>query len=426
MPELTDEQWRSFSEHLDLALRMQEAERGPWLAALATKEPSVAAQIERKLSALAKPGFAGFLSQSPLTDNAPPQLQLVGREVGGWLVEGEIGQGPLGTVWRARRSDGRSKQRAAIKLVERYWPGSAAQARFRGRGRQFGRLDHPGIARLLDGGLLDKSQPYLVLEYVEGEPIDAYCDRMMLDVPARVTLFRSVLAAVGHAHSHLVLHRCLKPSNILVADDGAVKVLDFGIAELLSEDAAAAATHTYSLALAPQFAAPEQLSGHPISAASDVYSAALVLYRLLTGIPPRRADGSSAEQMRSAIHESPARASSVAPPELRQSLAGDLDAILTRALEQDPVRRYRSVDLLDEDLRRYLAHEPVQAWEAGARYRVRKLAARHRVALPVMTAVGLSLLVGGLYCLLQWQTVRLERDVALNQARRLESQCPLR
>jgi eukaryotic-like serine/threonine-protein kinase len=265
-----------------------------------------------------------------------------------------------------------------------------------------------------------------VLEYVDGEPIDAYCDRMMLDVPARVTLFRSVLAAIGHAHSHLVVHRCLKPSNIFVTRDGTVKVLDFGIAELLSEDAAAAATHTYSLALAPQFAAPEQLSGHPISAAVDVYSAALVLYRLLTGISPRRADGSSAELMRSAIHESPARASSVAPPPLRSALTGDLDAILTRALEQDPVRRYRSVDLFDEDLRRYLAHESVHAWESGAAYRVRKLAARHRVALPVTAAVGIGLLASSLYCFLQWQTVRLERDVALNQARHLESQCSTR
>ncbi|HEX4377804.1 MAG TPA: serine/threonine-protein kinase, partial [Steroidobacteraceae bacterium] len=278
----------------------------------------------------------------------------------------------------------------------------------------------------LDGGLIDKSQPYLVLEFIEGEPIDEYCDRKKLDVVARVTLFCSVLAAIGHAHSHLIVHRSLKPSNILVTDDGAVKVLDFGIAELLSEDAAAAATHTYSLALAPQFAAPEQLSGQPISAAVDVYSAALVLYRLLTGISPRRVDGSSAELMRSAIHESPARASSVAPDPLRRALAGDLDAILAHALEQDPVRRYRSVDLFAEDLRRYLAHEPVLAREPGTADRMRKLVLRHRVALPVAAAVGLCLLANSLYCLLQWQTMRLQRDVALDQARSLESQCPTR
>ena len=191
----------------------------------------------------------------------------------------------MGSVWRARRIDGRYEGTVAIKFVHAYWLGHASEERFRSEGRLLARLDHPNIARLIDAGVFEETQPYLVLEYVEGEPIDEYCQRQQLDVAARVALFQGVLAAVGHAHSHLIIHRDLKPSNILVTRDGAVKLLDFGVAKLLTEESGIALTKT-SAALTPQYAAPEQLLGQPVTTATDVYALGLVLFLLLTGEHP--------------------------------------------------------------------------------------------------------------------------------------------
>jgi eukaryotic-like serine/threonine-protein kinase len=361
MPDLTDAQWRSFSEQLDAALRLPEAQRGAWLATLAQAEPQVASAVERKLAVLKRPGFAGFLSGSALGPGAPQNsaeqaASLVGRRLGRYVIERQIGRGTMGALWCARAIDTAAPRRVAVKFVQQYWAGQRAGTLFGGKGRR-GRLEHPHVARLLDTGLLEKSQPYLVLEFVEGEPIEEYCTRRALAVNARITLFLTVLDAVAHAHAHQIVHRNLKPTNILVNGDGCVKVLAFGLAELLNEDPAAAATHSYALALAPQFAAPEQLLGQPTSAATDVHALGLVLYQLLTGCAAQPHHGSGAERMRAAINDVPARASTaVTSASLRRALEGDLDAILIRALEREPARRYGSVHSFADELRRHLNH----------------------------------------------------------------------
>ena len=226
---------------------------------------------------------------------------LIGRHVGPYLIESEAGRGGMGSVWRARRVDGRFEGTVAIKFVHVYWLGRTGEERFRREGRMLGRLDHPNIARLIDAGVIDESQPYLVLEYVEGEPIDAYCDRVELGLEARVALFQGVLAAVGHAHSHLIIHRDLKPANVFVTSEGIVKLLDFGVATLLTQEGAAAPTQTSAHALTPQYAAPEQLLGQPVTTATDVYSLGLVLYLLLTGAHPRAGGASSTPELINAV-----------------------------------------------------------------------------------------------------------------------------
>src|ERR1700685_3437200 len=185
MPNLSEEQCRSFSDYLDRALELPESERSPWLAELASTHPDIAAQIEQALAVRGRNGYAEFLSDSPLSSAPIAGTTLIGRRVGPYLIESEIGRGGMGSVWRARRADGRFEGTVAIKFVHAYWLGQAGEQRFRGEGRLLGRLDHPNIARLIDAGVLDDTQPCLVLEYVEGEPIDAHCDRLELGVDAR-------------------------------------------------------------------------------------------------------------------------------------------------------------------------------------------------------------------------------------------------
>ena len=236
MPNLSEEQWRSFSDYLDRALELPESERTPWLAELASTHPEIAAEIERALAVRDRKGYAEFLSDSPFpsaptparpsSDAASVPTSSNPRSVGAaWAASGERAE---------PTDDSRVRSRSSSSMPT----GSAetGEERFRSEGRMLGRLDHPNIARLIDAGVIDDSQPYLVLEYVEGEPIDAYCDRLELGVEARVALFQGVLAAVGHAHSHLIIHRDLKPANVFVTREGTVKLLDFGIAKLLTQD----------------------------------------------------------------------------------------------------------------------------------------------------------------------------------------------
>ena len=259
-----------------------------------------------------------------------------------------------------------------------------------------GQLNHANIARLVDAGVLDDRLPFLVLEYVEGEPIDAYCTRQNLDVPARVTLFLAVLAAVGHAHSHLIVHRDIKPANIFVTRDGTVKLLDFGIAKLLGDAAnAAALTQTSSNALTPQYAAPEQLLGESVTTATDVYALGLVLYVLLTGRHPIAIETlSSAEFIRMVVTEDAPSASTQAtiPGIGRRPIEGDLDNILSKALKKSSAERYATVGAFADDLRRYLTHEPVHARPDSAAYRVGKFVRRHRAGVAVSTSAAVILM----------------------------------
>jgi eukaryotic-like serine/threonine-protein kinase len=396
MKPVTPEQWRSVNAYLDRALELQEPERAEWVAALARNEPAVAELLSGVLANRAHEGFSRFLSgPPPIPLDDIQQTTLVGRHVGPYVIEAEIGRGGMGSVWRARRADGRFEGKVAIKFVHAAWIGPIEGQRFLTEGKLLGHLNHPNIARLLDAGVLDVMQPYLVIEYVEGEPIDAYCNRRRLGVEARIELFLSVLAAVAHAHSHLIVHRDLKPANIYVTGDGTVKLLDFGIAKLLDDEAGSAAlTKSSVTALTPQYAAPEQLLGQAVSTATDVYSLGLVLYILLTGTHPfSAASRTTAELLQAVITGSAPRASSVARMATvrRASLEGDLDTILGKALKKDPAERYPAVSAFSDDLRRFLTHEPVQARPDTVAYRMGKFVRRHRggVAAGIVTTIAI-------------------------------------
>src|SRR6201996_984679 len=382
----------------------------------------MAARLSAALAARAAKGFSQFLQGSgPLPLNAFADATLVGRRVGPYLIDAQIGRGGMGSVWRAHRTDGLFEGTVAIKFVHAAWIGMAGEQRFRVEGNLLGRLDHPNIARLIDAGVLEGSQPYLILEYIEGEPIDAYCEREKLGLDERVRLFLGVLAAVEHAHTHLIVHRDIKPGNIFVARGG-VKLLDFGIAKLLQEESGAAAlTQSGAVPLTPQYAAPEQLLGKPVTTVTDVYSLGLVLFTLLTGKHPVAGENlSSVDFMRAVLTVEPATAATVsAVPTIRsRSLEGDLDNILHKALKKEPKERYGSVGAFSDDLKRFLNHEPVQARADTIPYRVSKFVRRHRGGVLSALLVALGLIGTSAVALWQLYQANLERDISNEEARR--------
>ncbi|MEM7351391.1 MAG: serine/threonine-protein kinase [Acidobacteriota bacterium] len=321
----------------------------------------------------------------------------------------------MGTVHLARREDP-FEQHVAIKLLGPAAASESLRRRFRSERQILAQLDHPHIARLLDGGTTEDGRPYLVMERIEGTRIDEYCDRERLSVRQRIELFRQVCATVQHAHQNLIVHRDIKPSNILVTDEGVAKLLDFGIAKLLDPEAFPAtveATRTGLRPMTPPYASPEQASGGAITTASDVYSLGVLLYRLLTGRLPFDLSGLSPSAIERALAEEPTRPSvavkqpdpelspgSVAdnarlrgasPQQLSRSLAGDLDNIILKALRKEPERRYGSVEQVSEDLARHLKGLPVVARPDSYAYRASKFVLRHKVAIAASSALVLLL-----------------------------------
>jgi serine/threonine protein kinase/tetratricopeptide (TPR) repeat protein len=426
MPAVFDERWQCLSEHLDHALDLAEPERIQWLAAVERADPEMAALVKSLLAGRDRAGFSDFLAgTSPLPAEEAASATLVERHVGPYVIDAEIGRGGMGSVWRARRADGRFEGTVAIKFVHAAWIGRAGEQRFRTEGNLLGRLDHSNIARLIDAGVVDATQPYLVLEYVEGEPIDMYCERLVLTVEARVNLFLSVLAAVAHAHSHLIVHRDIKPANVFVTRDGTVKLLDFGIAKLLDDGSGSTIlTKSSATALTPQYAAPEQLLGQPVTTATDVYSLGLVLYLLLTGVHPLASElGSSADLMRAVLTKDPLRASTVTTLNTtrRRSLEGDLDNILGKALKKTPTERYASASAFADDLRRFLIHEPVGARPDTVAYRVSKFARRHRGGVALASLALVASIAGAIGTFVQAHDARVQRDFAFRQLARAEA-----
>ena len=421
MPTESNEKWQLLSRLLDQALDLEEPERARWLETLAENDPEIAEKVSAALAARERDGFTGFLAGSAVDLQGIGDSTLVGRPVGPYVIDAQIGRGGMGSVWKAHRTDGLYSGVVAIKFVHAAWIGSAGEQRFRIEGNLLGRLDHPNIARLIDAGVLAGTQPYLILEYIEGEPIDAYCDREKLGLEARISLFLGVLAAVAHAHSHLIVHRDIKPSNIFVAGGGTVKLLDFGIAKLLQGDGEAAPTQSSAIPLTPQYAAPEQLLGKPVTTVTDVYSLGLVLYELLTGAHPLNARTlSSAELMHAVLTEEPARASAASNVATirRRALEGDLDNILGKALKKDPSERYASVGAFADDLKRFLTHEPVQARPDTIPYRVSKFVQRHQGGVLSALAVTLALIGTTAFALWELREARADRDMAISEGRR--------
>jgi serine/threonine-protein kinase len=429
--DLSTDRWRAVSPHLDRALDMSREERTVWLEALRGGEPALAADIEELIAEHEAARREGFLEDGLLHPLAAASL--AGQTMGAYTLLSLIGEGGMGSVWLAERSDGRFTGRAAIKILNAASIGRAGEERFRREGSFLARLRHPHVAQLIDAGVSTGGQPYLVLEYVEGEPIDRYCDTRALRVEDRLTLFLDVLAAVAHAQANLIVHRDIKPSNVLVTGDGRVKLLDFGIAKLV-ESEPADRTKTGESALTLEYAAPEQLTGGDVTTATDVYSLGVLLYLLLTGQHPAGSDRASpADLVRAIVETDPVRPSqaigadgaaerrAVDPARLRRTLRGDLDNIVAKALKKRPAARYVSADAMADDLRRYLAHLPVRARGDSLGYRSRMFVIRHRLALGAAAVAVLALVAGTLVAVWQARAAGRQRDRALVQLQRAEA-----
>jgi serine/threonine protein kinase/tetratricopeptide (TPR) repeat protein len=394
------EQWRSLSPYLDRVLEIAPKDRANWLESLREQHPSIATDLQALLmeyQALVDEGFMQTGEAPPTAAASPPE-----QTVGAYTLESRIGQGGMGTVWLARRSDGRFEGHAAVKFLNAALIGGAPEERFKREGSILARLSHPNIAHLIDAGVSAAGQPYFILEYVEGRAIDRYCNERGLEIEARIRLFLEVLAAVAHAHANLIVHRDIKPSNVLVTQDGRVKLLDFGIAKLLEAEPSMAATvltREGERALTLAFAAPEQVTGNSVTTGTDVYALGVLLHLLLSGKhPAQSALESPLDLMKAIVDTQPPRVSDAVAPEtkLRRALRGDLDTIVAKALRKNPTERYPSVTAFADDLRRYLAHETINARPDTLAYRARKFLRRQRVPVAAVALViaGLS---AGLY-----------------------------
>jgi serine/threonine-protein kinase len=443
MAALSRERWQVVSPLLDRALDIAPGEREAWIATLGADDPTLAADLRELLQDHAAASREGFLEDTPPV--APPHTSLAGQRIGAWTLVSPIGQGGMGGVWLARRSDGRFQGQAAVKVLNVSLIGRGGSERFQREGNILARLRHPHIAHLIDAGLSSSGQPYLVLEHVDGQRIDVYCDAATLGVEARIRLFLDVAEAVAHAHANLIVHRDLKPSNVLVAFDGRVKLLDFGIAKLLEAEAtggeATALTREGGAVLTPEYAAPEQVTAGAITTATDVYALGVLLYLLLSGRhpagdtrqppaallkaildgePPRVSAAAAAGGAHPEAHSLAARRAST-PDKLQRALRGDLDTIVAKALKKAPQERYASVAAFADDLRRFLHHKPIRARPDSVSYRSAKFVRRHRlpVALALLAAAAIAAGMAGTMT----QARRATRQAALakEQAARAEA-----
>jgi eukaryotic-like serine/threonine-protein kinase len=434
--------WASVADIFADALERPAAERASFVAERCAGQPEVLAAVERMLAAndSALPGFLDRLDPDLVAEavhdgDAPPV-----ERIGPWQVVREIGRGGMGRVFLAERADGQFEQRVAVKFLKRGMDSDAILARFVQERRILAGLDHPNIARLLDGGVAEDGRPWFVMEYVDGEPITEWADAARLDVDARVALFRTVCRAVAHAHRNLVVHRDLKPSNILVTRDGHPKLLDFGIAKLLAPTEGPSATPTLTVGdvrlMTPAYAAPEQLTGGVVTTSTDLYGLGAVLYELLSGCTPF---GDRAERLALPLDAEPvplsaavrghaasrsdgtgtaevAAARSTDAVRLRKRLAGDLETIVAVALRADPERRYPTAEALEQDLLRHQKRLPVRARPDTLAYRASRFVRRHRVAVMATASTVLVAVAFGVTATVQARALAAERDRARREA----------
>ena len=398
---VTSERWKQAEALFEQALDAPAAARPEFLQTIA--DTGLRREVESLLQAHQAAG--NFLDE-PDRFFAIESLDTVspGQIIERYRIIREIGRGGMGAVFLAERADDEYKKQVALKLIKRGTDTDAVLCHFRNERQILAGFDHPNIARLFDGGTTESGLPYFVMEYVEGLPIDDYCNTRRLFVVERLKLFREVCAAVSYAHRRLVIHRDIKCSNILVTTDGVPKLLDFGIAKLLQEDEAAQPTVTGLRLMTPQSASPEQLRGQPVTTASDVYSLGVVLYELLCGRTPHEFSSLSPPEMARAITENEPRKPSTVVARSRHSsqleirnskmLKGDVDNIVLMALRKEPERRYQSVEQLSEDIRRHLEERPVLARSDTWSYRAAKFARRNKAGLAAAAIVVLILLGG--------------------------------
>ncbi|WP_257385730.1 serine/threonine-protein kinase [Tahibacter caeni] len=413
------DRWALVESLFDAAWELPETQRRRWIEAQECAA-EVRAEVLRLLDAADRSD--GFLATQEAADDAyeASAPMPAGERAGAWRVVRPVGRGGMGDVYEVERADGHFAQRAALKRIARTRATDAS--RFEIERATLARLEHPGIARLIDGGLLDDGRPFMVMEFVDGLPIDEWCDRRQSDAAARVRLVLQVCDALAHAHGKLVVHRDVKPSNILVDAQGRARLIDFGVVHL----ADAAERVPAAAPLSPAYAAPEQIDGAPVSTATDVYGVAAVLYRLIAGQPPREAAGlPGLLALMSARDTSPRRLAGLPHATARsgsaRALRTDLDAILAKALAPDPTRRYATVEALGEDLQQALRRGVVAARRDEPRHRLRRTLWRFKWPLAAAVAVGASLILGlGLTLRYADQAAR-ERDQARREQARLEA-----
>ena len=444
---MKNQRWQRVKQLLDEAIALDSSGREVFLDRECAADVELRSEVESLLASHEKAGTR-FL-KNPLVNlesAAAPAPARAGRRIGVYQILEEIGHGGMGEVYRAVRADGQYTKEVAIKMVRGGFDSIAVLERFRNERQILASLDHPNIAHLLDGSTSEDGVPYLVMELIEGVPVDVYCDEQKLSITDRLQLFRQICAAVQYAHQRLVIHRDIKPSNIMVTRDGIPKLLDFGIAKLL--DPASSIETTIARPMTPEYASPEQVRGEPITTASDVYSLGVILYQLLTGRSPYAGETRSSHELARAVCETePGRPSTAvlkpitvrageqsehitpeqvsrsrdaSPAKLQRRLAGDLDSIMLMALRKEPARRYASVEQFAEDIRRHLDGLPVVATKGSWRYRAGKFIRRQRVAVAGAAAVLLALVGGIVTTTWEARIARKEAEIASAERTRAE------
>ncbi len=419
---MNPERWQRIEEIFRTVADHPPAEREAYLTRACGGDEELRSEVISLLSYETAGLFIeDVIASTALSLASEPQDNRTGERIGAYHVTRLIGRGGMGTVYTAERDDQQFDKQVAIKIIKRGMDTDFVRGRFLRERQILASLDHPNIARLFDGGATSDGLPYFVMEFVAGEPITDYCRRRQLSLNEKLKLFRDVCSAVEHAHQKLVVHRDLKPSNILVTEDGTPKLLDFGIAKLLSPDPREAVTRTETAMrmMTPDYASPEQVRGLPITTTTDVYSLGVVLYELLTECRPHQFKTSSPAEIERAIcdteTEKPSEAVrriTGAPAKLAKQLAGDLDNIVLMAMRKEPERRYQSVGQFREDIRRYLEGHPVSARSDTFAYRTGKFVRRHRMAVAAFALVLLSLIAGIVAIARAARIARAERERA--------------
>jgi serine/threonine protein kinase/tetratricopeptide (TPR) repeat protein len=439
-------EWKKIKDLFNTAIDLPESERDQFLERC---EPGIRLEVEKLI--VSDREAANFIREPVMVEIGLPDEEksdfYIGKQIDSYKIIREIGRGGMGAVYLANRADESFDKPVALKLIKRGMDTSAVLKRFMMERQILAQLQHPNIASLLDGGTTTDGLPYFVMEYVEGEPVTKFCDGHGFSIEQRLELFQKVCSAITHAHQNLVIHRDIKPSNILVTEDGTPKLLDFGIAKLLHPDWSldtAEATATMFRVMTPEYASPEQIRGQPVTTASDVYSLGVVLYELLSGERPYRIDNRLPDEIaRIVLTAEPVKPSSVVSYSISEggiqnadletnenekpgtkndekrsgfryqqsairNLKGDLDNIILKSLRKEPERRYAFVHELSEDIRRYLAGQPVTATADTAIYRIGKFAKRHRagvfagasILVALFTATGVT----------TWQSIVAKRE----------------
>jgi non-specific serine/threonine protein kinase/serine/threonine-protein kinase len=439
------ERWQTIKHLLATAMELPPAQRPDYLDKSCAGDASLRKELEGLLEEEQQIN-PQFLDESHLaavvTSVIPEEIEKnawINRRIGPYRIVALIGAGGMGEVYRATRDDDQYRKDVALKVVRAGQNSSVVISRFRNERQILATLDHPCIARLLDGGTTDDGMPYFVMELIDGQPITEYCDRQKISITGRLKLFSQVCAAVHHAHQHLVIHRDIKPGNILVTAEGVPKLLDFGIAKILDFDSvsgAPEATLTAFRILTPRYASPEQIKGEAMTTASDVYSLGVVLYELLTGQSPYRLSSRTSQEIAQAACNSQPQKPSLAvgkskvqddststsqnsdalsalrsssPEKLHKRLDGDLDNIVLMALRKEPSRRYASVEQFSADIQRHLEHTPVVARKDTLWYRTSKFVSRHRTGVLASAAAVLALLTGFGIALHEARIARIQR-----------------